>query len=392
MIKLFINGQRLVAEYPLIVSDTIDYIEVEAVFRTQEWDNATKWLHLSNGIDEFNVLFNNDIITKDKHLNLTDGTWKLFVHGTANNTRITTNEIEIKVSKTGIIDGEPLPEIPISESEQIAKTAENALKIAESVREDADNGVFDGENGVSVSHKWDGTTLIVTSASGTSSSDLKGEQGDQGERGEKGDRGEKGEQGEKGDKGDKGDKGNTGENGISPTAKVSKTNTGVKFTVIDANGTTEENLDLPQEEWITIADITTTEETALFELATDANGNSFKCKKIIAKGEFPAAFGHSSFGLIFEIQNQFSNIYTNVPSNGVRFMNEVEVIKPNLAKFTLTSIEEADYYLPMGGRSGIQVREYTNGIMPITKYIIKTYGTGNIFPIGTKIKVWGLKA
>ena len=36
----------------------------------------------------------------------------------------------------------------------------------------------DGKNGVSVTHKWDGTILEVTSASGTSSADLKGEKGD----------------------------------------------------------------------------------------------------------------------------------------------------------------------------------------------------------------------
>lgn len=34
-----------------------------------------------------------------------------------------------------------------------------------------------GEDGVSVTHSWSGTTLTVTSASGTSSADLKGEPG-----------------------------------------------------------------------------------------------------------------------------------------------------------------------------------------------------------------------
>ena len=38
----------------------------------------------------------------------------------------------------------------------------------------------DGIDGISASHRWDGTTLIMTSASGTSSSDLKGRQGDPG--------------------------------------------------------------------------------------------------------------------------------------------------------------------------------------------------------------------
>ena len=233
MIKLFINGQRLVAEYPLIVSDTIDYIEVNAVFRTQDWDGATKWLHLSNGIDEFNVLFNNDTITKDGHFNLTDGTWKAFVHGTVNNTRITTNEIEIKVAKTGIIDGEPLPDIPPSAGEQILQIAQDAVTIAESVREDADNGLFNGE---------------------------------------------KGEKGDTGDKGDIGEKGDQGVPGFSPIATVAETDTGVSFSVTDQNGTTTVNMDRPADEWITIADITTTEEVCYvyFDLPCE-------CKEVVAK-------------------------------------------------------------------------------------------------------------
>ena len=41
----------------------------------------------------------------------------------------------------------------------------------------------DGKDGVSVEHSWDGTTLTITSASGTTSSDLRGEKGDRGEAG-----------------------------------------------------------------------------------------------------------------------------------------------------------------------------------------------------------------
>lgn len=53
----------------------------------------------------------------------------------------------------------------------------------------------DGADGISCTHSWDGTTLTVTSASGTSSADLKGEKGDRGETGEKGEKGDKGETG-----------------------------------------------------------------------------------------------------------------------------------------------------------------------------------------------------
>ena len=50
---------------------------------------------------------------------------------------------------------------------------------------------FDGKDGVSATHSWNETVLTITSASGTSSSDLKGEKGDKGDsvKGDKGDTG-----------------------------------------------------------------------------------------------------------------------------------------------------------------------------------------------------------
>lgn len=53
----------------------------------------------------------------------------------------------------------------------------------------------DGKDGVSVTHSWNGTVLTVTSASGTSSADLKGEKGDTGAVGVQGPKGDTGETG-----------------------------------------------------------------------------------------------------------------------------------------------------------------------------------------------------
>ena len=98
--------------------------------------------------------------------------------------------------------------------------------------------VMDGEDGVSVTHEWVGTTLYVTSASGTSYRNLKGAKGDKGDNGTfddltaeqkaslKGDKGDKGDaftysdftaaqlSALKGEKGDKGDRGDTGDPGV----------------------------------------------------------------------------------------------------------------------------------------------------------------------------------
>ena len=95
----------------------------------------------------------------------------------------------------------------------------------ESVKADADAGKF---NGVSVTHEWNGTVLTLTSASGTTSVDLKGDKGDKGDQGDKGDKGEafvysdftpeqleglRGPQGVQGETGPKGEKGDTGDRG-----------------------------------------------------------------------------------------------------------------------------------------------------------------------------------
>lgn len=53
----------------------------------------------------------------------------------------------------------------------------NALALAK------ESGEFDGADGVSVTHKWNGTVLEVTSASGTASADLKGVTGPAGKDG-----------------------------------------------------------------------------------------------------------------------------------------------------------------------------------------------------------------
>ena len=85
-----------------------------------------------------------------------------------------------------------------------------------------------GSDGVSCTHSWNGTILSVTSASGTTSTDLKGEKGDTGPQGNKGD---------KGDKGDTGATGANGTNGVSPTISVSKSGKVTTITIKDVNGT-----------------------------------------------------------------------------------------------------------------------------------------------------------
>ena len=186
-------------------------------------------------------------------------------------------------------------------AEQAANMAENAAKtavnvrngieqeIAESLTNAKESGEFDGKDGVSVTHEWNGTELTVTSASGTSSVDLKGEKGDKGNdgadgkdgadgmdgkdgadgtpathswngtvltvtsasgtssadlKGEKGDKGDQGQQGIQGEKGDKGDDGSDGKDGVNGKDGISATHSwnGTVLTVTSASGTSSSDL------------------------------------------------------------------------------------------------------------------------------------------------------
>ena len=123
----------------------------------------------------------------------------------------------------------------------------------------------DGQDGVSCTHKWNGTVLTVTSASGTSSADLKGERGEPGKDGKDGADGSPGQAGSPGKdgiscthswsgttlsvtsasgtssanlKGETGTPGKDGSNGVSCTHSWN----GTSLTVTSASGTSSANL------------------------------------------------------------------------------------------------------------------------------------------------------
>lgn len=149
---------------PSIVSDTINYITAKFEF-TSDWDGLSKWVHFSQGDTSYIVELHDDQIEATQGLNLGEGIWEVYLHGNAfdGNTvtqRITTSITEISVKPTGILDGEPLPDITASEGEQILAKAVNAETIAQSVRNDADAGVFKGETGA------DGKTAYQSATDG----------------------------------------------------------------------------------------------------------------------------------------------------------------------------------------------------------------------------------
>ena len=96
---------------------------------------------------------------------------------------------------SGEFDGEDGTSVTVkSASESTADGGSNVVTFSDGKTVTIKNGSKGstgaaGSNGVSTTHSWSGTTLTITSASGTSSADLKGDKGDPGERGGTGEAG-----------------------------------------------------------------------------------------------------------------------------------------------------------------------------------------------------------
>lgn len=193
-IELSVSGQRLRREMgPGIVGGSRYYLTAHVAFAGHDWDGAQVWLRIDQGDAQNAYLLDEaGCVTADRGINLPAGQYTMSLLGLRDEVRITTNEVPLCVLQSGADGGEPLPEIPQTAAEQIALLAQEAVDTARSVREDADAGRFDGEDGVSVTHQWDGSVLTITSASGTSSADLRGPQGPEGKQGPQGPEGQAG--------------------------------------------------------------------------------------------------------------------------------------------------------------------------------------------------------
>lgn len=78
-----------------------------------------------------------------------------------------------------LIDVEENPAAGVLESEDYINWLQwMGNELEQRLMQAKESGDFDGKDGTSVTHEWEGTVLKITSASGTTSSDLKGEKGD----------------------------------------------------------------------------------------------------------------------------------------------------------------------------------------------------------------------
>lgn len=249
-IELSVCGQRLRREPgPGIVGDSRNYLMAHVDFFGSDWDGAQVWLRIDQaGTQNAFLLDDQGCVTADRGINLAAGCYQMSLLGIRGETRITTNAVPLTVTRSGLDGGDPLPDVPQTAAEQIAMLAQEAADTAKTLREDADAGQFDGADGVSVTHRWDGAVLEITSASGTSSADLRGPQGETGPQGTQGRQGETGPQGPKGDTGATGPQGEPGRDGADGADGVSVTHRwdGTVLEITSAAGKSSADLRGPQ--------------------------------------------------------------------------------------------------------------------------------------------------
>lgn len=144
MIRGKVTGQVLQLAKNTTVSDSKNYISARFVF-SLDWLGLTKTVHFKNGENQADVTLVDDGITQDRGIDLSAGTWDVWLHGAAYNEstgeleeRITTTSAKLVVLPYQTTTGEPFSgnnasavEIEVGKAVVAASKAETAREAAE---------------------------------------------------------------------------------------------------------------------------------------------------------------------------------------------------------------------------------------------------------------------
>jgi hypothetical protein len=221
-----------------------------------------------------------------------------------------------------------------------------------------------------------------------------GPKGDPGMTGLGGIRGPRGAQGSQGPKGEKGDKGDTGNAGVYLGSGDMPADCNVQ---IDPNGIPvdlqAEIKEATKEEWITIADITTTEEVTSINITMDKDGNQFGCKRVVYDISLPTDWGGSGFNLAFGcVAFWEKGIYFGIhETRNKQIYLEHEVVDGEADIFTAYAQSSTSYIGNNNGGAGVRTDTSRCGdIIDSCHLSVREQSFG--FPIGTQIKILGVKA
>lgn len=197
------------------------------------------------------------------------------VFGNCNEKLATANKVFVSVIESGYELG-TAPSLPSAdEYAQIIAIMNETKEVAQSVRDDAENGYFTGLTGPKGDIGAKGDPFTYEDFTAEQLAALKGEKGDKGDQGDQGEQGIQGEKGEKGDKGDKGDAGETQavDQTYSPISENAQSGKAIAE-AINSEATEREEADSNlQEQIITLGKAKTFEKIATMTVSPDADGS-----------------------------------------------------------------------------------------------------------------------
>lgn len=333
-----------------------------------------------------------------------------------------------KISKTFKVNRRNKPADYVFTPVEQTTIAEIAA-IAQSVRDDADAGLFDGKpgengrdgvdgkdgapgkDGISATHSLDGTVLTITSASGTSSADLKGDKGDTGEQGPQGPKGETGTAGADGKTPEYGVDYGTPEQ-ISDIAqkaaeilrpdvnqikydlanKLPKSPADWESWTAEEQAAARDRMGLPGE-WELIEETTITEEITVFERATEPNGNPYNFVSVVLQVNFA--------GIPSDIEYN-SSVYTVIYNNKSLydyFKNRKIERNSSLWSYVDCSGKCPNFNSFIANNTGASVvlerigfiNTFANDSKCRAEVINNVHASG-LFPAGVKFTIWGVRA
>ena len=111
MIKLLINQQALSVVTPVVVAGTDEYLTLSASF-TPDWEGLSKYVHFIMGDQHLTFAMTDNMIREEARMNLTRGTWEVYVVGTLYENeeltqRITTETQLLEMQIEGVYGREP---------------------------------------------------------------------------------------------------------------------------------------------------------------------------------------------------------------------------------------------------------------------------------------------
>lgn len=159
MIRLIVVGQELSIVTKKVVAGTHDYLTVKATFKGDDWTDLRKWVHFTMGEDTYIIPMTDDAIGEEMHLDLTEGTWEVYVHGNELEDDEVTQRITTDVKYLYVEaphDGHPFPPLTPTYEELLANLIMESNDIWTRLWIAASNGALGGpyyvpsidENGV----------------------------------------------------------------------------------------------------------------------------------------------------------------------------------------------------------------------------------------------------